>query len=80
MNTLPIISVVFQTFGLEHNNFVSLSAFKQAHLSSTLLPICLGVAVFYVCLSESGGSRRLSEAVIWHVSECVGANQTEGPL
>lgn len=73
------IFVVFQTFGLEQNNFVLLSGFKKAHLPSTL-PICLGVAVFSVCLSVSGGSRQLSEAVIWHVSECVVANQTEGPL
>lgn len=33
-----------------------------------------------VCVRESAGSCQLGEAVIWHVSECVWANQTEGPL
>lgn len=52
----------------------------SAFVTHTPAHLPLELLFFSVCLSASGGSRRLSEAVIWHVSECVGANQTEGPL
>lgn len=76
-NALQIISVMFQTFW--HKTAWFCMQF-EAHLSSILLLICLGLHVFSICFSESGGTRPQSEAVIWHVSECVEANQTEGPL
>lgn len=67
-----------------NNNNNNSNIFALAHPSSTLLHVCpyvcFPVAVFPVYLSVSRGLWRLSEEVIWHVSECVGANQTEGPL
>lgn len=53
-------------------------ALKELHLSSTRKPAWLPHGCARTCVRV--GSCRLGEAVIWHVSECVWANQTEGPL
>lgn len=77
---------------IQHNvNTFYTSNYILRHLVGKQLcfALCIKVSIFVIhpsatvllfSLGESGGSHCLSKAVIWHVSECVWANQTEGPL
>ena len=60
-------SVAVATFRLHSRNCVCHAAAMAALRACVRTCVC-------------AGSWRLGEAVIWHVSECVWANQTEGPL
>lgn len=75
LHLLPVW-LYFETFWLPHSAACIKGITFVVHPQAAMA--CREGACTRACMRV--GSCRLGEAVIWHVSECVWANQTEGPL